>query len=271
MNISHETPGETDWRLRRVLALSALDVDPRAWWYQELPIPDFPSQVRNDAIAIVRDTETWSQLVPVRQGDSPGEPVRIWTFHFPDGVDNSGFVGWLASHIKRATGSGVFVVCGQNSNAGGIYDHWACPEAVADAVLETISGLAGPAGPERDTRASQPFDGLELQVVSTDAAGDVGDGTRLSFQQDGRLAAARYAGGKVKLGFLVGTVAGETLECRYVQVGTDGQVNAGHSSWELRTRLNGGVEVTERFAWDSRPGSGTNTYEEVVGGTTPDR
>lgn len=271
MNVSHETPLETDLRLRRVLALAALDVDPRVWWYQELAIADFPSRIRTDAIAIVRDAESWSQLVPARQGDNPEEPVRIWTFHFPDGVDNSGFVGWLASHIKRATGSGVFVVCGQNSNAGGIYDHWACPEAVADAVLATIGGLAAPADPERDRGASQPFDGLELQVVSTDAEGDVGDGTRLSFQQDGRLAAARYAGGKVKLGFLVGTVAGETLECRYVQVGTDGQVDAGHSSWEFRTRPNGGVEVTERFAWDSRPGSGTNTYEQVIAATALDR
>jgi len=267
VNISHETPEQTDRRLRRVLAISTLDLEPEPWWYQELAIPEFPMRVRSDAIAVVRDAETWSQLVPVRQGDDPAESVRVWTFHFPDGVDNSGFVGWLASHIKAATGSGVLVVCGQNSNAGGIYDHWACPEAVADAVLETIDRLSV-AGPEPDVRHSAPFNGLELQVVSTDAAGEVGDGTRLSFQQAGRIASARYQGGNVALGFLVGIVDGESLEGRYVQVGTNGQVDAGLSTWELGGRSIGPIKVTERFTWDTRTGSGTNEYEQVIAATT---
>lgn len=71
-------------------------------------------------------------------------------------VDNSGFVGWLATHIKRATGSGVFVVCGQNSCGGGIYDHWGCPEAVADPVLETIHALAGRRPEDRGQEAAGP-------------------------------------------------------------------------------------------------------------------
>jgi len=267
VNISHETPGQTDRRLRRVLAISTLDLEPEPWWYQELAIPEFPFQVRSDAIAVVRDAETWSQLVPVRQGDDPAESVRVWTFHFPDGVDNSGFVGWLASHIKAATGSGVLVVCGQNSNAGGIYDHWACPEAVADAVLETIDRLSA-ADPEPDVRDSAPFNGLELRVVSTDVAGEVGDGTRLSFQQAGRIASARYQGGNVALGFLVGLVDGDSLEGRYVQVGTNGQVDAGRSTWDLGRRSIGPIKVTERFTWDTRTGSGTNEYEQVIAAAT---
>jgi hypothetical protein len=32
-------------------------------------------------------------------------------------VDNSGFVGWLASHLKAAIGTGVLVVCGKTLNA----------------------------------------------------------------------------------------------------------------------------------------------------------
>jgi len=266
LDISHETPEQTDRRLRRVLASSTLDLKPGSWWYQELAIPDFPSLVRGDAIAVVRDADTWSQLVPVLQADNAAERVRIWTFHFPEGVDNSGFVGWLASHIKRATGSGVIVVCGQNSNAGGIYDHWGCPEAVADTVLAEINRLAG-ASAEPGAHASAPFNGLEFKVVSTDAAVEVGDGTRLSFEQNGRFASARYGGGKVALGLLVGTVAGQTLESRYVQVGINGQIDAGHSTWELRTRPDGRAEMTERFTWDTRPGSGTNEYEQVVDDT----
>lgn len=266
MQISHETAEETDRRLRRVLAMSTLDIDAERWWYQELADMDFPSWVRTDAIAVVRDGETWSQLVPVRPGDDPTEPVRIWTFHFPEGVDNSGFVGWLASHIKAATGSGVIVVCGQNSKAGGIYDHWACPETVAGAVFEMIDRLSG-AGSEVAASDLASFDGLELRVMSTDAVGEVGDGARLSFRQVGPIVSASYSGGAVALGFLVGVVDGGSLVCRYVQAGTNGRVDAGHSTWELRTRPGGGVEATERFMWDTRPGSGTNTYEQVVTGT----
>jgi len=263
MNISHETTEQTDRRLRRVLGLATLDMDSATWWYQELGLPDFPASVRSDAIAVVRDADVWSQLVPVRPGDEPAEPVRIWTFHFPEGVDNSGFVGWLASHIKEATGSGVLVVCGQNSNAGGIYDHWGCPEAIADQVLETVRRLARPFTPAQYPKDAAPF-GLELQVVSTGAAGDVGAGTKLFFEQDGRLASARYTGGKVALGLLVGLVAGETLDAHYVQVDTDGRVDAGHSTWEIGTGPDGQAVASERFAWDTRPGSGTNEYEQVV-------
>lgn len=267
LNISRETPEQTDRRLRQVLATATFDLDPVAWWYQELAIADFPSRIRSDAVAVVRDAETWSQLVPVRRGDDPTELLRIWTFHFPEDVDNSGFIGWLASHIKNTTGSGVLVVCGQNSKAGGIYDHWACPQSVANAVLESIDRLAS-ARSEVDTRESAQFDGLELRVVSTDAEGEVGDGTRLTFQQVGQIASARYEGGNVGLGYLVGVVGGERLECRYVQVGTHGRVDAGHSTWERRTRPDGVVEVTERFTWDTRLGSGTNKYEQLVAVTT---
>ncbi|MFC5235901.1 DUF6196 family protein [Pseudonocardia zijingensis] len=35
-------------------------------------------------------------------------------------ADDSGFVGWLASRIKAATGSGLFVVCGQNQETASL-------------------------------------------------------------------------------------------------------------------------------------------------------
>jgi len=67
----------------------------------------------------------------------------VWRFHFPAGLDNSGFVGWLASHLKRQFGTGVVVICGQNSARGGIFDYWACPFAIADPVLAEIRALTG--------------------------------------------------------------------------------------------------------------------------------
>jgi hypothetical protein len=144
MDVSREGPAETDARLRRVVAEAALDTFPGAWWFDELPLAAFPARVRPDAVALVRDRDCWSQLVPVRPEDAPAERVRLWCFHFPAGLDNSGFVGWLASRIKRETGSGVMVVCGHNSARGGIYDYWGCPESAADGVLAVVGALRQP-------------------------------------------------------------------------------------------------------------------------------
>jgi len=103
MDVSREGPAETDARLRRVVAEAALETFPGAWWFDELPLAAFPARVRPDAVALVRDRNCWSQLVPVRFGDAPAEQVRLWCFQFPAGLDNSGFVGWLATRIKRET------------------------------------------------------------------------------------------------------------------------------------------------------------------------
>ena len=143
MFVSHETPAQTDKRLKRVAAASTLEVYDGAWWYEEFPLDQFPVRVRSDAVAVVRDSERWSQLVPERDADDPGERFRIWRYHFPDRLDNSGFVGWLASRIKAVTGSGVFVVCGQNASRGGIYDYWGCPIEASDAVIAEVRAAAG--------------------------------------------------------------------------------------------------------------------------------
>ena len=266
MHISLETPQQTDARLRRVLATATLDVDERSWWYEEMALEEFRRRVRDDAIAIVRDARGWSQLIPIGPADAPPERFRLWSFHFSEHLDNSGFVGWLATHIKRATGSGVFVVCGLNSRRGGIYDHWGCLETVADRVLETVRGLADRrevVGARKD-RAGL-LHGLMLRVVSSDKAGDVDPATTLAFEQAGPMTWARYEGGKVRLGFLLGALSGSRLECRYVQMANDGQIDGGHSTCVVGVMPDGRVRVTERFQWDTRYGSGTNVFEEISG------
>ena len=135
MYISQETPAQTTARLRRVLAAADLHVYPEAYHFHETPLADFTPDPR--ALALVRDTEVWSALVPAPP--DAAEPFTLFSFHFPAGLDNSGFVGWLASTIKQELGAGVFVVCGQNSGRGGIFDYWGCPVEVGEAVV----GLVG--------------------------------------------------------------------------------------------------------------------------------
>ena len=143
VNISLETSVETRKRLLRVITRCELKVYPDSFAFQEFPLRAFPEKANGEALAFVRDDTVWSQLVPC--SDETGELFTLFRFHFPAGADNSGFVGWLASHIKEKFGSGVFVVCGQNRNAGGIFDYWGCPLELGEAVVAEMRRLvAGP-------------------------------------------------------------------------------------------------------------------------------
>ncbi|MFC9997149.1 DUF6196 family protein [Nocardia sp. NPDC127526] len=142
VDISHETPEQTDRRLREVIAAADFVVHEGEWWFRETPITE-PPQPSEQALAVVRDDESWSALVPVGGEDLAAgvERFGVFSFHFPPGVDNSGFVGWLATHLKQALGTGVFVICGSNAKRGGIYDYWGCPSSLLARVEAEIRSL----------------------------------------------------------------------------------------------------------------------------------
>lgn len=139
VNISQETPTQTELRLRKVIQLSRLDVFERSWIFEEFPLADFKSMAKSSALALVRDENVWSQLV--LSNNSVAERFGIFCFHFPSGADNSGFVGWLATHLKCKFGTGVFVTCGQNSTDGGIFDYWGCPFELSKPIFSEVRNL----------------------------------------------------------------------------------------------------------------------------------
>jgi hypothetical protein len=139
VDISHETVEQTEHRLRRVITEARLLIYPDAYTFVEFPLDQFPKAVSSDALALVRDDNVWSQLVPSRGAEK--EQFGIFRFHFPAGADNSGFVGWLATHLKKRFGTGVFVTCGQNYADGGIFDYWGVPAALAEEVFDEIRQL----------------------------------------------------------------------------------------------------------------------------------
>ncbi|HJW09058.1 MAG TPA: DUF6196 family protein [Holophagaceae bacterium] len=141
MYVSHDSSEETERRLRQVIAEATLECFPGEYAFVERPLPDFPAELATLALAFVRDHQVWSALVP--SSDTAAERFFIFSFHFTPGLDNSGFVGWLASTLKRALGTGVFVVCGQNTDQGGIFDYWGAPLAMKDEVVRTLSELRG--------------------------------------------------------------------------------------------------------------------------------
>jgi hypothetical protein len=137
MYISTETLEQTESRLKKVIQTSDLKIYDKEYYFKEVPIDKF--QFEEHALAIVRDEEVWSFLIPSESSET--ENFKVFSFHFEEGLDNSGFVGWLASKIKMELGTGVFVVCGQNTNKGGIFDYWGCPASIADEVIKLVRQL----------------------------------------------------------------------------------------------------------------------------------
>jgi hypothetical protein len=145
MYISTETTEQTNLRLVNVLKLSVIKDYETCYYFKEIVTLENnePIVMLPNALAIIRDETCISQLVPVTSSDSSVflECFYIIRIHFPPDVDNSGFVGWLASLFKQRLGTGVFVICGQNSRNGGIYDYWGFPASMkteVKALLETI-------------------------------------------------------------------------------------------------------------------------------------
>jgi hypothetical protein len=138
VDISIETPEQTERRLRTVIAAAEFVALDGEWAFHESDL-DRPPTLTPALLAVVRDEESWSWLSTAEPGDA--ERFALFSFHFPAEVDNSGFVGWLAGQLKRELGTGVFVVCGQNSRHGGIYDYWGCPAQLRDEAASVIQRL----------------------------------------------------------------------------------------------------------------------------------
>lgn len=138
VDISVETPEQIEQRLGRVIAAAEFVTLPGVWAFREAPLTQ-PPRLSDQVLAVVRDEDSWSWLVPAT-GEEP-ELFTLFSFHFPPGLDNSGFVGWLATLLKERLGTGVFVVCGQNSARGGIYDYWGCPASLGAQAYEIVQQL----------------------------------------------------------------------------------------------------------------------------------
>lgn len=108
------------------------------------------------------------------------------------------------------------------------------------------------------------LDGRRFQDVSGDRSGDVGADTIFDYHQDGHVVWARYAGGSVVLGFLVGTRHADTLSFRYSHLTTDGETANGQCKSTITVLPDGRLECRERWQWESRPGVGTSVIRELA-------
>lgn len=105
------------------------------------------------------------------------------------------------------------------------------------------------------------LDGRVFVDATPAPAGDVGIGTEFEYHEEGDLVWARYQGGAVRLGYLVGTRAGDVLQFRYTHVTIEGQAASGRC--ESRVVSDGDrLRLEESWTWESKPGSGVSTLVE---------
>jgi hypothetical protein len=109
------------------------------------------------------------------------------------------------------------------------------------------------------------LDGVRMRAIGTGDTGQVDGNTLFVFSQHGNTISARYSGGAVEPGYLVGRVTADRLVFRYCQVDLRGDVHGGRSACLVGLLPDGRLRLQEHFHWESREGSGTNVLEEAEG------
>src|ERR1700737_5405395 len=98
---------------------------------------------------------------------------------------------------------------------------------------------------------SSGLHGRRMRVTSTDSGGVVSGETILEFEQTGDVVSARYRGGTIVDGYLVGKLdpTGTSLRFCYVQADLRGNVDAGSSKGRIEGVQAGGLVLLRYFKW----------------------
>lgn len=93
-------------------------------------------------------------------------------------------------------------------------------------------------------------------------AGEASTATVFEYHEDDGVIWARYEGGVVRLGFLVGMRHGDRLEFRYSQLNVKGETSNGRCATTISSLPDGRIRLDEDWSWESKPGSGISAVEE---------
>ncbi|MFD3872784.1 hypothetical protein [Streptomyces sp. NPDC058623] len=114
---------------------------------------------------------------------------------------------------------------------------------------------------------ARSLDGLTFAPTADQAPGQVGRQTLFTYHESDGQVWAEYAGGDVVRGHLVGTRSGDGIDFRYVQLRADGTTASGHCVSLVTELPDGRLRLEETWTWESRPGSGTSTVEQIGSGS----
>ncbi len=110
--------------------------------------------------------------------------------------------------------------------------------------------------------ASPSLEGRTFRNVEMGDQGEASTDTRFQYHEEDGVVWARYSGGKVRLGYLVGLRTGDQMDFRYSQLNTAGETASGRCRTTITTIPDGRLRLAEDWTWETKPGSGTSVVEE---------
>jgi hypothetical protein len=108
------------------------------------------------------------------------------------------------------------------------------------------------------------LDGRKFRVSAMGETGEASEATVFEYHERDGNVWARYAGGAVQLGFLVGTRRGDCLDFRYSQLNESGETSSGHCSTRISTLPDGRLRLEEDWEWESKSGAGKSAADEIA-------
>ncbi len=100
-------------------------------------------------------------------------------------------------------------------------------------------------------------------AVENSSAGEVSERTTFCYHQQDDTIWAEYSGGKIKKGFLVGTIAEDyTLHFNYQHLNTNNELKSGSCTSTLQILPNGKIRYNESWQWTNGE-YGTSAIEEI--------
>jgi hypothetical protein len=108
------------------------------------------------------------------------------------------------------------------------------------------------------------LDERSFRVAEMSSEGEASAATEFEYHERDGIVWARYDGGSVRLGFLIGTRDDDRLEFRYSQLNENGETSSGRCSTTISALSDGRLRLDEEWAWETKSGAGTSAVEEIV-------
>jgi hypothetical protein len=110
---------------------------------------------------------------------------------------------------------------------------------------------------------AESLDGRRFRVSAMGTEGEASEATVFEYHEHDGVVWARYEGGAVRLGFLVGARRRDRLDFRYSQLNESGETSNGRGSTTISVLADGRLRLEEDWEWESKPGAGTSAAEEI--------
>ena len=107
------------------------------------------------------------------------------------------------------------------------------------------------------------LDGRRFRLIATSGCGAADTSTLFDYHEESGVVWARYGGGAVGLGFLVGRRTDSALTFRYSQISPTGETAGGVCESTIEALSDGRLRLHEQWSWESRDGAGRSSVEEM--------